>query len=261
MLVASAPAAAAPSCPAPRRAAELTETLDGALGAYADLDLDAFALRVDQVDIVLPCLGDVVEPRLAAHYHRIDALRLHTAGTEGDALDAALLAARAVAPEFAFDDATLPPNDAFRHRYDAVEVDRQRTRTAPAPREVTLVFDGVPTRERPIDRATLVQVLDPAGAVLQTVHLLPGDPLPPYETIPRLRRRLTASAGVEAGIAAALLGTSVVLASGFHEPGRDVDLDQLARERAAINALFWSSVGFGAAASGTTVGAIAVGRR
>lgn len=205
-------AVAAAGCLGRSEATTLSARLTDAEAAYAALDDEGFARSMDDVTLLLPCLGDVVPAPDAARLHRMKALQQYGLG-DSDAAVSSLVAARALEPAYTFPDALLPPDHELRQMYEALDDDAGDSKRPPQPREGELVFDGTPSPRRPLDHSTLVQ-WSRDGQVVGTRLLQPADPLPPFDARPRDRMRLL-------GVSAALLAvsaTSYGLAMSTHGP-------------------------------------------
>ncbi|MCB9681090.1 MAG: hypothetical protein H6733_06415 [Alphaproteobacteria bacterium] len=130
----------------------------------------------------------------------------------------------------------------------------------PRPKDAILYFDGLPSRLRPVERPTVVQLQDGAGTMLRTAYLRPGEPMIAYQTAPRTRTALAITAGVSAAIFGALFGSSFGVRSAYFRTDSS-DGATLDRLRTTTNALAATGIAFGAVALGTGVGAAAVGPR
>jgi hypothetical protein len=242
--------------------AELAGRLDSAEKAFADLDDAAFRDDVNEIaGLVLPCMGDLVPPDLAARYHRIMALHLEALGDTTDA-GLAVAASRRIEPDYKFDDAVFPADQPVRVAWEAADP-TPVTHKVPEPRSGSLAFDGHNGRERPTGVPSLVQVFDDDGTAISTSWLGPRDPLPTYRAIPRTRDALVVCSatglvggGVSLGFAwaerAALLG----LAADPGAPAADLDA-----RRGAMNLLSLVGTGLVGVGLGCGTGAALVGER
>ena len=172
----------APAAPCPEIADSilLSQHLQLAEKAYIGLDVPTFTRSMDEAALLLPCLSDLIEPSLAAWYHRVLGIRLFV-GRETEVDVESLAAARGLRPDYTFPSELVPEGHPIRTRYD--EVNPQSFREVPAgiPTEVTLVFDGTKAVKRPYERASIVQIVSPGGDVLSTSYLFSNDPMPPFD--------------------------------------------------------------------------------
>jgi len=247
--------ASAARCPSAVASAELEGQLESAEEAFGARDLDRFDLQATAFQASLPCLAEPVTPSLAARYHRVDSLRLYLDGTldpEGEVLQS-VRAARALEPDHTLSDQLLPEGHELRQAYEQTPAEPDETRRLPEPRDLTLLFDGQATRERPTQRATLLQVVDGQGAILQTAVLRPDDPLPYYQPVPRARRRLVAGTAITGGLAALMYGAAWATRARFESdrPQTVEELEQLARQSWTLSAVSLGAAGV-AAVGGTT---------
>ncbi len=242
-------ASANAACLSTSAVSELQLRLGTAERAYLDLDASGFGQALDDARLMLPCLGGLVGPPMAAHYHRLEGIRLYAAGEQDKALSA-MRAARVLEPTYRFSDDLLPPEHALRLAFEALGSAEGRTERPPQPREGELAFDGTRGPRRPTDRATLVQLVGPEGAVTATAWLAPGAPLPEYRARPRTRDRLFLGSALLFGASGALYGWAWTTHKPFADP--DVaDLAELEALQAKSRALSASSgAAFALAAGG-----------
>ncbi len=201
--------AQAQDCPTPHTPQQVQTRLEGAEQALGALDIDSFSLAMVDVGLMVPCLTAPPDPALAAHLHRMRGIELYTAG-QTDPAHMALRAAKVLVPEYRFPTDLFPEGHAMPDLWKGIGVEDPAHVRAPLPRHGQVGFDGTPSRDRPSDRATVFQELEPDGRVRTTRYLLPKDALPTYPSIPRQRNRLIA-ASIAAGVAA---GASYAL--GWH---------------------------------------------
>jgi hypothetical protein len=234
------------ACLSASAVAELEERLASAEKAYIDLDAAGFGRALDDARLLLPCLGDVASPAIAAHYHRLEGVRLYAAGQQDQAL-AAMRAARVLDPGYRFPDELLPPDHALRQAFEALDPSEGRTDRPPQPRDGELAFDGTRTPRRPLDRATLVQLVDPAGSVSQTAWLAPGAPLPAYRARPRTRDRLLLASSALLAASAGFYGWAWTTHAPFADPSVTdlAELETLQAESRGLTAASGATLGLG----------------
>jgi hypothetical protein len=261
LLLLAAQLAAAIDCPERLTREDLATQLAQAEQAWADLDPTGFRDRTNTLaGLVLPCMGDLVPPELAARTHRLLALQRFELG-DPDAAATSMAAARATDGSAEVPAEWLPAEHPLRTAWAGAEP--PGTVRVPEPRVGTLAFDGRAGRERPRGVPTLVQRFDAAGVAQSTAYLGPREALPDYEAIPRRRRALTAGAIGAGAAGAGLLVGSWLQYRGLLADAADpaVPADALTAQRATVNVLFVLGGGLVGAGAGLGVGAAAVGPR
>lgn len=256
-------------CPA--HLASLDAALDRAQLAFSRLDTVGFARESEEVMREAGCLIEPIVPSEAARLHRASGLREYVAGRE-DAASSAFVAARAIEPTWQFPESFVPPEHPIRRLYDAARHGSHATVEVESPALGHLEFDGVPSVQRPIDRAALAVLVGPDGEVTDSAYLWPGDPLFAYAfaapvaplplpaTAPP-RPRPTVPLAIVAGVSVVASGACYALAldanHAFWTPGTpEGDLPAL---QSRTNALYITSVGAAVLAVGTGVGAVVSG--
>jgi len=246
-------------CPQQLTREDIDEQITLAETAYADIEVEAFRDRMNELNgLLLPCIGDLLPGPAAARTHRLLSLQQLELGND-EAAAASWSAVPRLDPDLPLPEAWLPAD----HPLRSVAPDTGRTRRAPEPRSGHLAFDGVTSRDRPKDAPTIAQRFDAAGVAVSTAYLAADDPLPPYEAIPRTRNRLmlgAAGAGV-AGLAtltASWLQYRSLLANAADPTVPAADLD---RQRATSNATYGIGAGLVGIGVGLGVGAVVVGPR
>jgi hypothetical protein len=248
-------------CADPVDLSELRAAMDGVEAAWRDLDDVGFRDRTNELSgLLLPCVSVVLPPEDAARMHRIAALHLEVVG-DAEAAVAAAHAGHAVQPDLAWND-LVPPDHELRIAWDAAQPP-DRFALVPEPRAGELAFDGTVGRRRPLDVPTVAQVVDASGIAIRTSYLGPGDPLPAYAAIPRMRNRLlgctggaVALSGASYAVSWGARGRMVGIAADPTTPGADID-----GLRATAN---WTSVTSGlmlGIGAGCGVGALLIGDR
>lgn len=253
--------ALAADCLAPSVAADISARLDAAEAGYIALDETRFVDSLDDAALVLPCVTDTITRDQSARYHRFEGLRLYTVGDKRTAT-LALRASRVIEPRYRFDDALLPKEHELRREYDALPLAEGTVATVARPKRGSLRFDGTATQARPTERATIFQLLDAEGKVLDTAYVYPGQPLPRYDAVPRTRNALL---GASAG-AVVLAGVFYGLAWGANAQFNDttntaITYDELKDLQGQTVAFTAVSGGLLAVAAGTGVAAFVVRER
>lgn len=253
--------ASALDCPDRLTREELAAQLDAAESAWVDLDAPGFRDRANELaGLLLPCMGDLVPPDLAARTHRVLALQRYELGNR-DAAAGSVAAAKAADPTIAFPETWLPADHALVLAWQAA--DEPAYGKVPEPRVGNLAFDGVAGRERPRDLPTIAQQFDAAGVARATRYLGPREAFDGYDAIPRTRNALVAtSAGAGLGGAALLVGSWLQYRSLLANAADPLTpADDLQGQRATSNLLFALGGGLVGVSVGLGAGALAVGER
>lgn len=257
-LVAFLSTAAALECPERLTREDLSTELGKAETAYANLDTVAFRDRMNGLaGLLLPCMGDLVPPDLAARTHRVMALQQLELGNPA-AAHAAVGAVKHVDATLALPAEWLPPEHPLRSAMATAEP--PTFGKAPEPRVGALAFDGTNGRLRPRDLPTIAQVFDASGVAQSTIYLGPDDPLPTYVAIPRRRTTLAISGGASGAAGLALIAASYLQYQSMIASAQDplFPADDLVAMRGTTNVLYLGGAslvgvgfGFGAAALAT----------
>jgi len=247
-------------------AGELDARISAAEAAYERLDVDEFRRAIEDTGFLVPCLGEVVAPSLAARTHRVLGLGLYVDGQEARAAEA-FAAARSVDSTIDLPAALVPPGHAVRDLFVRLDLSDGAREPIPPPASGWLVFDGTRDDERPVDWPTIAQVIGADGAVAASDYTLPGEPLPAYPVSTAWRARKPARGillGVAGGAAlgaAFAYGLGVASENSFHQSHPDWDRDDLMAARARTNGLTITAVVLGVGAIGSAAAGIAVGPR
>jgi len=251
------------ACPegAPRLAPDaLSQAIGEAEDGFDDRDAAFVRARHDAFLSRLGCLDAVLDPSLAASWHRLAGLRAYLDGLTGDA-EAAFAASRRLA-----DPVPLPAGYAPGQELDAL------TRSIPlaedpalaAPAAGALWLDGRPA---PAGEAAtwsaawpaLLQWERPDGGV-ETWLLQPGDALPeaPFVAPPRDRRWIpwAAAAGASAAVAGLGYGLAARHGADFAAASPSEDYEAIRSKNHAWAITAWSATGV---AAGASAGALWVG--
>lgn len=177
LLLAVVRTAEAAPCGVPSSRASLAMDLRRAELAYANLDAATFEKASSAVGEALPCLGEPIDPALAANIHRVFGLRAWLA-EDADLTRLSFAAARRADPDYAFPDSLIGAEDPERGEYVHVPLGAVRTEHVRAPKRGELRFDGTSTLDRPTTIPTIIQIVDEHGGPRQTAYLLPAAPMP-----------------------------------------------------------------------------------
>jgi hypothetical protein len=249
-----APAAAA--CPTTWPAATLNERLAAAEAAYSALDTEGFQRAVEDTKLMLPCSSTLIDPALAARYHRIEALRLFVQGHEAEATES-LAAAKVLEPEYRFPAEMFDASHAFRVQYDAQRSTEGKTVSVPPARKGAVAFDGVRSRRRPVERATVVQILDEHDVPASTTYLTSGAAMPAYSQGSPSQVPLLIGAGLSVAASAVLYGLAWTANDSALDPA-DSTLTNARLEQYQSDTLILSLCSGGAllAGVGLTIGGV-----
>lgn len=179
LLTASGTAAA--ECPAQATTAELTAALEGAEVAWRAADESRFFLRMEEAQLLLPCLTEPLDPALAARTHRDTGLWLYATGHRARAA-ASFGSARRSSPGEGLPSELVPAGHPARALFEDARPDALRT-ALPPPAEGVLLFDGL-AQGRPAGGPTIAQLQVRGGDVAWTARLRPGEAVPDYAVAP-----------------------------------------------------------------------------
>ncbi len=207
---------AAAECPEPTSRLDLERALARLDKAFAEIDTESLRQAQAQVDAVIPCLQEELDPSLSASLHRGRALFELDANNRA-AAEQAFSAARAIEPshQLRADIAT----DTVLQVYLARDPANGRTAPLPLAAQGRVELDGSPADKRPLERPVVFQHIDDKGAIQTTAYLLPGEPLPTYlakdsEKRAKIRRALLISGASGLGTSAVCLGSAALIRSG-----------------------------------------------
>lgn len=248
-------------------AVQLEAVLVDAEVAYERLDLAGFRDAADDARRMLPCLSEAVMPPMAARYHRVRGMAAFVDRDRREAREA-FAAARALEPAWRFPSTMVPEGNPLLEDYGALPLDGGRYEKVAPPAEGRISFDGLPTRMRPRDWPTVVQIFDASGGVRTTRWVRPGDAVPRYEASDGVlvEERLRSSRATDArvpllvGAGAGLVASGVLwaMAADAHADYADgTDWADMDRDRVRGNRLGAAAIGVSAASAATV--AIAFG--
>lgn len=240
---------AAEPCAVARTGGELRTALEGADQAWGN-DAANFAVAVDAVRRILPCVNEPVDPATAAHVHRVEGLAAFAA-RDLKAARLAFSAAQGVDPAWTLPEAVAAEGSPLRAEWSGVEA-LPATVRLPAPRRGELRVDGFATLQRPQERPTLVQVLDDRGRALTSAWVPVGGNLPAYGKKPGPGWWI--AAGASAAGSGALLGAAYLADEEYRRSTSETEADAA---RAQVNGLAGVAAGAGALAVGLGVFVVA----
>jgi hypothetical protein len=238
---------------------DLARTVEQAELAFGSLDVDSFRTNTTRLDAEVKCLRDLASPALAARIHRLEGLRAWI-DQDAERSRASFAAARAIEPEYQFPQAMVPVGHPVLNQYELSEPGARFSALA-VPANARLFLDGTEAVQRADDRAALAQLLHDKGSIRASALLWPGEPMFPYDTKqeaakgPNLPLSIVAAASLALGI------TTYALAADTHAQfeNPNTDVAALPALQESTNTLFFTSVGAGAIALGTGIGAVVAG--
>jgi hypothetical protein len=245
----TASAAFGQACPNKTTLDALQLNLTAAEEAFAELDVELFSRSMEDLSLKLPCVRDLVPPKVAARYHRVLGISLYANGEEIEAFQA-LRAARVLDTEYSFPAGMFPPGHELVVRFQGIDLKERSQGRVLGARDLTIHFDGTTTRKRPSRRATLLQMSTPDGSVLSTRFMQPADTMPKYETRPRLRKPIIIATGIATGLAAAFYGGAMISNAEFNKDNPNYEREDLEKLRRQTHALVGVSAGFAGLAIG-----------
>jgi hypothetical protein len=252
--------ASAQTCPNQTSIADLTSNLQTAETAFTAMDVEQFSRALEDLALKVPCVREPLIPTLAARFHRVTGIRLYASANEIQAFQA-LQAAKVLDPDFLFPEGMFPPGHDLVEHYNSLSTKERVEGRIPAPRNMSVLFDGIATRKKPAGRATLLQFTSKDGVVRSTQFLNPGDPLPQYEARPPIRKPILIGTLVAAGIATGLYGGALLSKAEFNRENSRLDMDQLEGLRKRTNSLVALSGIFAGLSIGGGITIIVVGDR
>jgi len=168
-------------CAQPTQERNVREALDEAYQQLEALDIEAFKGATDDLDAVLPCLGEALTPRVIAEVHRTKGIRAF--GERDPMAEQMFAAARTIEPGYRFPTTLVPEGNPVRTTYQSVDISTAPREEVPRPGMGDLRIDGYSSNQRPIAWPTLVQYLEADGDVGFTAYLMPGEPIPAYPLV------------------------------------------------------------------------------
>ncbi len=232
--------------------------------AAGALDVEALAMAISEANTTFPCLDEPLSTPDVARWYRLRGIERFVA-SDAPSVTRWFVASRSLEPSYPLDPAL---GSALGDAWAAAGVSSDPwTRPLPPPAAGWLQVDGRRSESAPAKRPFVLQRFDGDGAVVANALLLPDDPLPawprrkvapPTGEVTGHRSRTFLAIGLATGVAAgASAGAATALRHAY--VASDKPADGLRGTLAANRVFGWGSVGFGAAAAGLGVGAVAVG--
>jgi hypothetical protein len=175
-------AAAATNCPALSSLDDLRGTLTRAEDAYAALEVDGLKLAFEESVLVLPCMGETVDPPTASQFHRVRGLYLFM-GRDLEGAQRSFAASRRL--DSSAEVSIAPPGHPLQKAYMALDPADTEVEELPSPGTGELRIDGLEDTHRPIAWPIIVQHLNgmtpSVTAFVDYGALMPAYPLEPPE--------------------------------------------------------------------------------
>jgi hypothetical protein len=250
----------AEECMSAAKSSEIAAKLAEGEAALARADADGFQFALEEVTLLLPCLGDTLPTPTAAQLHRLTGIQSWGAGN-AEAAKEAFRAARVLDPTYHFPESLFAAQHDVRAAYESIASTDYRDKAAPEPKNGLVAFDGRISKLRPADRTTVMQLLTVSQQVAQTNYLRPEQPLPLYPAIPKTRNALIVTTIASAITAGALYGAAWATRDAFDHENADYTLADLQSFRTQTDVLLVGSAAFSAVTLGTGVGIFVVGEK
>lgn len=166
------------------KAADLDALLGRAQAAVQAQRADELALELNRVTVLLPCMGERVQPEQMASYYLLRGMDGYQAQGPESA-QSWFSAARGVAPDLTLGALTDKPGAGLQAAWDqAGGQGSTGPALSPLADGASRAWDGRALPGRPQGVPTLYQRLDAGLSVELTQQLQPGDPLPPETLAP-----------------------------------------------------------------------------
>ncbi len=261
---------------------DLTLSLEDVEAGFQRMDAEVVRASCAEALRQLGCLGEGLDPHLAAGFHRAQALGRYVEG-DNDGTLASFRSARMLEPAHALSELLAPEGHPLQLLYEQAAPQGDSSGSATKAR---VLGDGLPPELVEASEPMLLQALDDAGGITASLYLAPWttvpktDPLGPpgrWIALPpdaldaaiaasidwaqlRRRRLLWAAGGSLLG-SAALYGGSYGVHTRYQEARSDLDYTRADTLWAWNNGLFFASMGVAAVGVGLGTGAILTGQR
>jgi hypothetical protein len=171
--------AAESSCSQLTLGSSIQSAAERAQEAFGATKVGEFQAAIAEVDSLVPCLMEPVDPAVAALVHRMKGLSAFIERDQDKAREA-FAAARALEPGYSWPEELIPWGHPLLGLYRALPVEEASFDSVPAPAAGWVYMDGRPSEPRPLEWPVILQVSDAEGAIHLSGYLWPGDPLPEY---------------------------------------------------------------------------------
>lgn len=175
LLLVAVASAATSTCEEPVSTSQLHRVVEVARTAWVVMDRGSFEAATAERRDALPCLAEPVEPELAIELHLHEALAW-SLERRSDLSQGAFRAILALQPSWELPLELAPERHRLREDFEEARTGTQAPTRRPfaPPGDGSLLVDGVPAEDVPVDRPFVVQMLDREGAVVRTHYFTPG---------------------------------------------------------------------------------------
>jgi len=164
-------------CDAPATETLLATTAWEARAAFEAMDQHTFVNQMDQLNQMIPCLNEPIDPMGAATIHLLKGLKLFgQKDLEGATL--AFAAARSASSGFQMPESVAPAGHPLHAAFATIPIDNPEMRDVAFESGMTLLVDGKSASSRPAAWPAIVQLAGTDGATAMTAYLFPSDPIP-----------------------------------------------------------------------------------
>jgi hypothetical protein len=164
-------------CDAPMTQTQLATIAWEARSAFEAMDQAKFVDQMSQLNQMIPCLGEVIEPMGASTIHLLMGLdSFGQKDLEGATL--AFAAARSASSGYQMPESVAPAGHPLHAAFATIPVDNPETQEVALSTGMTLYVDGKETTARPAAWPALVQLIRADGTTQHTVYLSASDPVP-----------------------------------------------------------------------------------
>ena len=215
-LAGSMPASAADTtCPELTLGGSVRGAAERAQAAFGATKVPEFQAAALELDALVPCLMEPVDPELAALVHRMKGLSAFI-GRDQDRAREAFAAARVLQPDYSWPESLIPWGHPLLGLYEALPITGTAFETVPTPASGWVYMDGRPSEPRPLEWPTILQVSDAEGAIQLSSYLWPGEPVPDYgiEPVVELSLEPPPSSVEQPAIPVAVAATSTTVRTG-----------------------------------------------
>ncbi len=176
---ATAAFAAETSCPELTLGSSLRDAATQAETAFGATKVDEFQAAIAEIDALIPCLMEPVDPELAAFVHRMRGLGAFIERDQDRAREA-FAAARSLQPDYSWPETLIPWGHPLLGLYSSLEIEEAEFETVKTPSVGWVYLDGRPSEPRPLEWPAILQVSDGDGAIQLSAYLWPDQPMPDY---------------------------------------------------------------------------------
>ena len=172
---------ASAECEAPITQTVLATTAWDALAAFESMDQYTFVNQMEQVNQMIPCLDEPIDPMGAATIHLLMGLKLFgQKDLEGATL--AFAAARSASSGYQMPESVAPAGHPLHAAFTTIPIDSAATQDVALSSGMALLVNGTKSTSRPAAWPALIQLTDAEGRQKLTAYLSASDPIPGVPT-------------------------------------------------------------------------------